>query len=70
MRYYLCTAYEKRRAENVKKRHYLYKYSDTAKQVIEALLNKYANDGIKEIEDTKVLQLKEFARIQLIKKVD
>ncbi|KRE19175.1 DEAD/DEAH box helicase family protein [Bacillus safensis] len=54
---------KKERAENVKKRHYLYKYSDTAQQVIEALLDKYANDGIKEIEDTKVLQLKEFAKI-------
>ncbi|MDR5658548.1 DEAD/DEAH box helicase family protein [Serpentinicella sp. ANB-PHB4] len=54
---------KKERAENVKKRHYLYKYSDTAKEVIEALLDKYANDGIKEIEDTKVLQLKEFAQI-------
>ena len=54
---------KKERAENVKKRHYLYKYSDIAQQVIEALLDKYANDGIKEIEDTKVLQLKEFAKI-------
>lgn len=54
---------KKERAENVKKRHYLYKYSDVAQQVIEALLDKYANDGIKEIEDTKVLQLKEFAKI-------
>lgn len=54
---------KKERAENVRKRHYLYKYSDTAKQVIEALLNKYANDGIGEIEDTKVLQLTEFAKI-------
>ena len=54
---------KRERAENVKKRHYLYKYSDTAKQVIETLLDKYANDGIREIEDTKVLQLKEFAKI-------
>jgi type I restriction enzyme R subunit len=54
---------KKERADNVKKRHYLYKYSDIAQQVIEALLDKYANDGIKEIEDTKVLQLKEFAKI-------
>ena len=53
---------KKERAENVKKRHYLYKYSDTAKEVIEALLDKYANDGIKEIEDTKVLELKEFQK--------
>ncbi|WPC07720.1 EcoAI/FtnUII family type I restriction enzme subunit R [Globicatella sp. PHS-GS-PNBC-21-1553] len=54
---------KKERAENVKKRHYLYKYSDVAKEVIEALLDKYANDGIKEIEDAKVLQLKEFQKI-------
>lgn len=54
---------KKERVDNVKKRHYLYKYSDIAQQVIEALLDKYANDGIKEIEDTKVLQLKEFAKI-------
>ena len=54
---------KKERAENVKKRHYLYKYSDTAQKVIEALLDKYSNDGIKDIEDTKVLELKEFAQI-------
>lgn len=50
------------RANNVKKRHYLYKYSDVAKEVLEALLDKYASDGIKEIEETKVLQLKEFTK--------
>lgn len=50
------------RANNVKKRHYLYKYSELAQQVLETLLNKYANEGIKEIEETKVLQLKEFAK--------
>lgn len=54
---------KKERAENVKKRHYLYRYSDIAQRVIEALLEKYANDGIKEIEDTKILELKEFAKI-------
>jgi len=50
------------RANNVKKSHYLYKYSELAQQVLEALLDKYANEGIKEIEETKVLQLKEFAK--------
>lgn len=50
------------RANNVKKRHYLYKYSELAQQVLDALLDKYANDGIKEIEDTKILQLQEFAK--------
>ena len=60
---------KRERAENVKKRNYLYKYSDIAQQVIEALLNKYANDGIKEIEDTKVLQLKEFEQIASAPKI-
>ncbi|WP_025852777.1 EcoAI/FtnUII family type I restriction enzme subunit R [Paenibacillus ehimensis] len=50
------------RANNVKKRNYLYKYSELAQQVLEALLDKYANEGIKEIEETKVLQLKEFSK--------
>lgn len=50
------------RANNVKKRHYLYKYSELAQQVLGALLDKYANEGIKEIEETKVLQLQEFAK--------
>lgn len=50
------------RANNVKKRHYLYKYSELAQQVLGALLDKYASDGIKEIEDTKVLQLQEFTK--------
>ncbi|MEG0086792.1 MAG: type I restriction-modification enzyme R subunit C-terminal domain-containing protein, partial [Niameybacter sp.] len=50
------------RANNVKKRHYLYKYSGMAQQVLEVLLEKYANDGIKEIEETKVLQLQEFTQ--------
>lgn len=54
---------KKERANNVKKRNYLYKYSDTARQVLEALLDKYANDGIKEIEDTRVLEIKEIAKI-------
>ena len=51
------------RANNVKKRNYLYKYSDIAQQVLKILLEKYANEGIKEIEETKVLQLKEFEKI-------
>ena len=49
------------RANNVKKRNYLYRYSELAQKVLEALLDKYSNEGIKEIEETKVLQLKEFA---------
>lgn len=50
------------RANNVKKRNYLYRYSELAQKVLETLLEKYADEGIKEIEETKVLQLKEFAK--------
>lgn len=53
---------KRERAENVKKRHYLYKYSDTAKNVLESLLDKYSDEGIKEIEKTEVLQLEEFTK--------
>ncbi len=54
---------KKERVNNVKRKDYLHKYSDVAKQVIETLLDRYANDGIKDIEDTKILELKEFAKI-------
>jgi type I restriction enzyme R subunit len=50
------------RANNVKKRGYLYKYSDMARQVLEALLEKYKDEGITEIEDTKILELKDFEK--------
>lgn len=50
------------RANNVKKRHYLFKYSELAQQVLGALLEKYADEGIREIEETKVLQLEEFVK--------
>ena len=53
----------KERAENVKKRDFLHKYSGVARQVIEALLDKYANDGITEIEKTEVLKLDPFRRM-------
>ena len=40
----------KERAENVKKRDFLNKYSGAAREVLEALLDKYMNTGIYEIE--------------------
>lgn len=48
------------RANNVKKRGYLYKYSDMAQKVLEALLDKYMNEGIIDLEDTKILEMKDF----------
>lgn len=49
------------RANSVRKREYLYRYAELAQKVLGTLLDKYADEGIKDIEDTKVLQLKEFA---------
>lgn len=49
------------RANNVRKRGYLYRYAELAQKVLGTLLDKYADEGIRDIEDTKVLQLKEFA---------
>lgn len=49
------------RADSVRKRGYLYKYAELAQKVLGSLLDKYADEGIRDIEDAKVLQLKEFA---------
>lgn len=48
------------RAENVKKRNYFAKYSEQARQVLESLLDKYADTGIENIEDIKILTLDPF----------
>lgn len=49
------------RANNVKKKDFFSKYSGDARAVLEILLEKYMNKGIKEVEDIKVLSLAEFA---------
>ena len=50
------------RANNVKKRDFLSKYSGVARQVLEALLDKYMNTGIYEIEKTEILKLDDFKK--------
>lgn len=47
----------KERANNVKKKDFFSKYSGTAKEVLEALLEKYMDNGIYDIESTDVLKL-------------
>jgi type I restriction enzyme R subunit len=47
----------KERADNVKKRNYFTKYSETAQAVINSLLDKYTDDGLFTIESTEVLKL-------------
>ncbi len=44
------------RANNVRKRNYFTKYGEQARQVLESLLDKYADEGIHEIENIKVLK--------------
>lgn len=43
------------RANNVRKRGYLYKYSGLAQDVLSALLDKYMNEGIQDIENIEIL---------------
>lgn len=43
------------RANNVRKRGYLYKYSGLAQEVLSALLDKYMNEGIQDIENIEIL---------------
>ena len=50
------------RANNVKKRDFLSKYSGVAREVLEALLEKYMNSGVYEIEKTEILQLDPFKK--------
>ncbi len=52
----------KERAENVKKRNIFGKYGDAARAVLEALLDKYADSGIYEIEDIDILRLDPFVK--------
>lgn len=48
------------RADNVKKRNYFAKYGEQACKVLESLLEKYADTGIENIEDIKILTLDPF----------
>jgi type I restriction enzyme, R subunit len=48
------------RANAVKKRNYFAKYGEQARAVLEALLDKYSDHGIADIEDAKILELPPF----------
>ncbi|QBE63188.1 EcoAI/FtnUII family type I restriction enzme subunit R [Pseudoduganella lutea] len=48
------------RANNVKKRDVFGKYGEKARAVLEALLDKFADHGVQDIEDAKVLELPPF----------
>ena len=53
----------KERADKVKKRNYFTQYGEQARAVLEALLDKYADEGITSIENNNVLKLDPFSTI-------
>ena len=59
----------KERAEQVKKRNYFARYSGAARQVLEALLDKYADTGIEHIEDFQILTIPPFKEMGSIKEL-
>lgn len=48
------------RVNNVKKHDHFTKYGEQARKVLEALLDKYADEGIENIEDIKILKVNPF----------
>jgi type I restriction enzyme R subunit len=48
------------RAEQVKKRNYFTRYGEQARLVLEALLDKYADEGVAHIEETQILTIAPF----------
>lgn len=57
------------RANNVKKRDFLNKYKGVARDVLEALLDRYMNTGIYELEKVEVLKLSEFKKFGMPAKI-
>lgn len=53
----------KERVANVRKRNYFTNYGEKARKVIEALLDKYADEGIENIEEVSVLKIQPFNQI-------
>lgn len=52
----------KERASNVRKRHYFAKYGVNARAVLNALLDKYSEEGIGDIEDIDILNIPPFQK--------
>lgn len=61
------------RANNVRKRDYFTKYGEQARQVLEALLDKYADEGIENIESLDVLNVIPFtkfgSRVEIVRNI-
>jgi type I restriction enzyme R subunit len=52
----------KERANNVRKQNYFTEYGETARTVLDALLDKYADEGIRNVEQMDVLKITPFDR--------
>jgi type I restriction enzyme R subunit len=53
----------KERAEQVKKRDYFTKYGELARKVIAALLDKYADDGMLDLENPEIIRLDPLSKL-------
>lgn len=51
------------RAENVKKRDVFNRYGEQARAVLEALLDKYADEGVLSLDDANILQINPFSHM-------
>ena len=60
------------RVNKVKKRNYFTKYGESARQVLEVLLDKYADEGIENLESIEILKVPDFSKfgspLEIIKK--
>jgi type I restriction enzyme R subunit len=59
----------KERANNVKKRNYFTKYGEKARKVLEKLLDKYADEGLENLESMDVLKVNPFDEIGSVKEI-
>lgn len=53
----------KERASKVRKKNYLDKYNGVARDVLEALLSKYADEGLRHVEDINILKVPPFNKM-------
>lgn len=51
------------RANNVRKRNYFTKYGDVARKVLDALLAKFSDEGVDDIEDIAILKVRPLTQI-------
>ncbi len=60
---------KRERLEHVTKQGYLYKYSEPCRKVLSALMDKYMDGGIGDLEDTKILENSPFDKMGSPKRI-